>query len=254
MQIEELVDFHGEDRKQIDEVKKALEWVASKQEGLQALQNAKKLHGQKLNILVNEVDITDCGFIVHNGMPIIQVNPKNVLAAKYLDDNNTEHNSSLERFLAHEITHATQKNATEAAQEYLKIRSKYSDPSQINIPMKNYQNRLNAVKGNSESLEKIFSEIYDRHVRPQSEKMIERANKEIKNSDIAMEFITNYEVPAIEFENMMMKKYKNELGRTKDYANSAAFGDEAWEVSKKSFVNAATQSFIDSSSKQKSGR
>src|SRR4051812_43493926 len=120
--LSELVHFAGEETALVSRVKQAVEWVASKPEGLAILKEARALHGKPLEIITDST-IHNIGYGDHLGNHVVFANPL-VNDHMFLHGKNGERiHNGLERYFSHEFTHAAQPDVLVHAQQYVARRS-----------------------------------------------------------------------------------------------------------------------------------
>lgn len=239
--LSELVHFVGKETALVSRVKQAVEWVASKPEGLAILEEARALHGKPLKVITDST-VHNIGYGDHLGNHVVFANPL-VSDHMYLHGQGGEQiPNSLERFLSHEFKHAAQPNVLKHAQQYLARRSQIVEGYFSVIPMENYMHRMDAVKGNNAALKELLGEIYDAHIGPKALQITEDMAHKAGADPIVQEFVAKYEVPAIEFENLMMKKYKGEPGRTTDYVKSSDYEQLVKSTDRDGFIESALAS------------
>jgi hypothetical protein len=250
--LSELVHFVGEESALVLRARKAVEWVASKSEGHAVLEAAKKLHGEPVHVITDpSFVINNIGFGAYHGKPAVFVNPVAVETAKIITETGESIPMSLERFFSHEFEHAAQPNLLEKAGEYAQRRNQYFEGMIPDVTFEQYRHRIEATKGDATQLEGILGEIYDTHILAQSKAGLQRMVEKSAQDPVIQQFTAQYETPAIEFENLMMRKYKNEAGRTLDYTKSAVFDDEAWKADRQGFIDNATASIRANMPKEK---
>jgi hypothetical protein len=239
--LSELVHFVGEETALVSRVKQAVEWVASKPEGHAILEEARALHGKPLKIITDST-VHNIGYGDHLGNHVVFANPL-VSDHMHLHGQNGERiHNGLERFLSHEFQHAAQPNLLEHAQQYVARRAEIVAGCFPEIPMENYMQRINAVKGNNAALKELLGEMYDAHIGPKALQMTENMIRKVGADPIVQEFAAKYEVPAIEFENLMMKKYKGEPWRTTDYVKSGDYEQLVKSTDRDGFIESALAS------------
>ncbi|KAB2879755.1 hypothetical protein F9K33_07935 [bacterium] len=215
-----LVDVWGDDKELIARVQKAVEWIASTPEGLVALHEAYDLHGKPLTIFVSS-KASAIGYGLHD---------KNIILANPLISDNTffkgQHGEkidcSLERFLAHELKHATQPHML--GHDALKKRLPEIIHSYLtqSIPFYQYMHRIKASVSDEAKLKEIFGEMFDAHIGSNIGTLTSHIEREGSKDEVIQNYVREFEVPAIEFENLIMK-YNNEPERSTDYLNSGIY-------------------------------
>ncbi len=238
--LSNLVYFVGEETALAARAMKAVEWVASKPEGHAILEEAKRLYGQPVHI------VTDPSFVVHNigfgiyeGKPAVFINPNAIEVAKFIDEHGKQFPFSLERFFSHEFKHAAQPNLLEEVGAYAQRRQQYYEETTPEVPFEQYRHRIETAKNDVGQLKDILGEIYDTHIFAQAKAGLQRMMEKSAQDSLIQQFTAKYETPAIEFENLMMCKYKNEPSRTTDYVSSGIFDDVAWQADRQGFIDNA---------------
>ncbi len=240
--LSELVLFVGEEPELTARVRQAVEWVASKPEGLAILQQAKQLHGKPITIITSS-KVSFTGYGDHSNNNVIFANPL-VNDHTYLHSQNGEPiNNSLERFFAHEFMHATQPDVLNHAKQYIAKRSEVFERCTPAIPYEQYQHRFKAIKDDDDAAKALFGEIYDKHIGSKAVETTYAAIRILSEDPFVQAFSAKYEVPAIEFENLMMSKYKGESGRILDYINSGIYEELIKSTDRVSFIESALTSF-----------
>ena len=240
--LSEFVNFVGEETLLVSRVKEAVEWVASKPEGLAILEEARALHKKPLKIITDST-VYNLGYGDYLGNHVVFANPL-VNDHMYLHGQNGERiHNGLERFFAHEFKHGAQSNVLINAKLYIERRAEITAESFPIIPYAQYQRQINIAKNDNSALKKIFGKMYDTHVGPKALQMTKILVVKFGEDPIIQEFVAKYEVPAIEFENLMMQKYKDEPGRTTDYINSAIYDELIKSTDRNGFIESALANF-----------
>lgn len=150
---------------------------------------------------------------------------------------------SLERFFSHEFKHAAQPNLLEHAQQYVARRSEIVAEYFPVIPVEKYLHRFEVVKYDNNALRKVFGDMYDAHIGPNALQMTKDMVRKVAADPVIQDFTAKYETPAIEFENLMMGKYRGEPGRTTDYAKSNIYEELVKATDRDGFVESALASY-----------
>ena len=238
----ELVHLVGREEHLNLRVRKAIDWITSKPEGLKILEEAKILYGTSLPILVDP-SVHAIGYGDHLGNHLILANPI-INDNMFLQDvNGGTLQNSLERFLCHELKHATQFDVLTHAQKYTVRYSIFIGESFPNIPFNKYLRRIEAIKNKDDALRELFGEIYDAHVADKAKQIMEEVLHKLSTDTIAQDFIQKYEVPAIQFENEMMQKYKGEVRRSEDYVNSGVYDQLLKATDRGAFIESSLTSY-----------
>ena len=240
--FEELVDFVGEEPLLVARVKKAVEWVFSKPEGREMLESAYRLHGEPLKIITDST-IHNLGYADHLGNHVVFANPL-VNDVMVLNGQAGEKiPNTLERFFSHEFTHAAQPDVFAHGQAMIMEKQRIIAESMPQIPIEDYFHRLGAAKNNDAALQQVFGEVYDTHIAPHAQQMNQTMMDNLSQGQAIQKFAKEYETPAIEFENMMMGKYRGEPGRTTDYTKSGDYDEMLKSMDRKGFIDSAMQGF-----------
>ncbi len=243
-----MIYLDGDEPEMISRVEKAIEWIDSKPEGHAKLEEAVTLHGHHVVIYVSS-KIDQTGFMMHDGMPIVAINPKSIDHEILHGENGEAIQMTVERALAHELLHATQPNVYAIGSEYFARRTQISAEAMPDIPFDKYQHRFAFINGEADinvgevKARELLSEIYDAHIGQKSLEFSHDVAARVGADPICQRFISDYEVPAIEFENLMMKKYKGEAGRTKDYAKSVDIEKVVQATDKDNYMTASVASW-----------
>lgn len=219
-QLSGLVDIVCENPVFVSRVEQAVQWIASKPEGLAALQEARKLHGQPLKVVV-DLTRTDVAYGI-TGEHVVYVNPIAVEQYIFKTEAGEPIQGSLERVLSHEVKHATQQGIL--LQKHLKERQLeiIFECFFNRVPLELYFQRLEAAQRNPFRLRKILGQMYDAHIGPNSQELMDEIGQKLSTDPEYQVFLSTYEAPAIEFENKMMM-YKGEYARSGNYLNSVEY-------------------------------
>lgn len=220
--LQELVHLVGEDASLVARVKQAVEWIASKPEGLAILEEARALHGKPLVIRV-DANAEEVGY-GDQGEHVITANPLLSESIVFHGKNGESILNSLERFFCHEFKHAVQPGILGFEQEYTSRRARIMEEHFTPPPMEEYSYRMRAAVNDSEVLRALAAEIYDEHIAPQLKGVMDA----LAADPIIQGVVDKYETGAMEFENFMMEKYKNEPHRMMDYLRSEVISREGF--------------------------
>lgn len=242
MKLSELVIFMHEDHRQaMAAVKRAVRWLYQKPEGKDLLLRARTLHGQPITVIA-DYRLAQNGFAEVNSRPVILVNPKELDVMPLIaTDGSIIPQHSLERLLSHEFTHAAQPNAFAKNQEIAAIKAKLIEECYPAPPFELYKKRLEAA-ADDEQLSKILREMYDTHMADKVVPTMKEATRRVGANPLVQQFVAEYEVPALEFENFMATKYLGEKPRTLDYLNSGSVENISIEQDRENFVVSALSS------------
>lgn len=241
-QLSRLVSLTGEQYELTSRVESALEWLALKPEGIAILEEAYALHKKPLKIFVSQ-RVNSLGYGDHIGNHIVFANPLINDHMNLNGQNGERIRDSLERFLSHELKHATQPDLLIHAQKYIARRQEIMGEHLPSVPLKRYQPRITAVKHDDIALRQVFGVMYDAHVGPVANQLMTDMIQKAANDPIIKDFCDIYETPAIEFENLIMSKYKEEPCRSVDYVKSAIYDEMIKAMDRGAFVEAALASF-----------
>lgn len=245
-EITELVHIIGEEPQLNSRISKAIEWISSKPEGMSLLKEAHVLHGKPLEILCDSKIAT----LVYgsNGKHIIHANP--LISDHYVfrSLNGEPIPCSVERFISHELKHAAQEGMLQqqAVAGHRMLEITFESIGNI-IPFDQYFHRLDAAQNDLGRLRKTLEEMYDIHIVPNRKQLMNDIIQKAGYDPIYQKYIKDYEVPAIEFENLMMK-YKNEPARSTDYLEAAIYdellkNETVKKLERESFIDSFLSSF-----------
>lgn len=225
--LSDLVTFIGQDDEWMARAKHAVEWVASKPEGMALLEEAYQLHGKPLPIIV-DCDREDVGY-GHDGKHMMVVNPPQIPIQYLWSKDGGIIQNSLERYFSHEFKHATQVGLLEAEPEYMAHKQPIADEEDAEkkriisaIPLDQYKHRLQAAT-NAVMFFKIWDEIYHAHIGDKFAVCHERAIQALEANPVVQHVVDTFEVPAMDSENLIMGKYKGEAERAEDYHRSSLY-------------------------------
>lgn len=262
--IPELVQFIGKETPLLNHLKEVVAWIASMPEGMKILQQARAMHGKPVTIFVDEKSVESCyghfTLIDRDGKQTEIDHAICITPASFKMPLNGSNGEKFlmtpARLLAHEFKHAAQEFALEETaaynQRYYEINRETSeklgflDPNTaLNEMIQPYIHRFKAARSDEERL-KIFSDMYDERIAPIAAKIKDSEadfQKKMSADPIVRRFVENFEIPAIEFENTMMR-HKGEPERTTDYIGSFAYSQWLENVGDKDkWVNLQMDSF-----------
>jgi hypothetical protein len=246
--LSELVTFEGNDAALVADVEAAVKWVASKPEGMKLLEQAKEVHGKHLVICVDGHSPMS-GYAPNHE---ITVNPIALATDGVLAEDGTTIPFTLERFLAHEFTHATQGITAEDVMPYVLRQGKIFENNMPKVPFEQYTQRLELAVRNDEQLKATLAEIYDTHIGPHLDEALETINQTLSDDPIVQAYAEKYEIPAIENENLIMGKYRNESSRMKEYALSGVW-DSSELIEREAWINTNFANYRAYASQQQAG-
>jgi hypothetical protein len=217
--INELICYADEGNPDLDTVRIAIEWLGDKPEVLEVLEKAYSLQGKPLTIRLapSGANIVHYDYAVHE----IAISPDFQQSIK--SNNGKTIVVGLERVLAHEILHSSQQDEGkyEEAQDLLEaIAFKYLiEPSR-----EKFQQRIAAARTETQ-LMRVFEDFFDSEIAPIISLRLEQMKAEIRQSVPIQRFFLEIEHPAIEFENLVMGKYRGEAPANVDYMDSIGASD-----------------------------
>ncbi len=118
--IKTLYKVVGEDTSALKKVEEAIAWLLSpKAEGIgeKLLRDAHDLHGKPITIVATATKETGYTNLLEEHT--VQINPKHIAGVTLKAEDGTEHIFSIERVIAHELTHAGQREATKEIENKL---------------------------------------------------------------------------------------------------------------------------------------
>jgi hypothetical protein len=245
-QLIQLVHFIGEESELLTHVRQAVAWVECKPEGLAILKEAKALHGKPLKIVIDS-KTTNVGYGI-NGEHIVHANP--LVSNHYIfrGQNGENIHGSTERFISHELAHAAQKGVLQQGEAKERLLEIYLNSFSAAVPIDSYFHRLEAAKHNNVKIRKILGEMYDEHIVVKQQQLMEDIIQKISEDPLYQAYVKEYEVPAIEFENLLMR-YKDEPKRSTDYVSSAIYdelfnNETAKEIDREAFIQGGLTSLV----------
>ncbi len=237
--LSELIRLSGEENALSARIEMAVDWLAATPEGRDMLEIARARHGPPLTFHTDST-LKEVGYGNLAGAHIVNCNPLVTDATTLLSDTGLHIPIRLERFVAHELSHATRPDMLESAKRYVSRKMELLAKTLSDIPVDAYRFRL-ALTHNAEARIKIFGEMYDTHIGSQSQKLEDRFFEEVSRDPLITAHLKAYEEPAIRFENHMMQRYFGEPGRTLDYLHSATYETLAPALDRENFIASAME-------------
>ncbi len=236
--LEGLVHFISEEEPTlVKRVKDAVHWFASTPEGKYTLEEAVKLHGSPIQVFTHS-EVAFPGFGIHNNLPTIFANPRLTDSAKLLCENGEHITTSMDRFICHEFTHATQPNVIEHAQPFIRRKAEIMSECMPHVPLEDYHYRLTVANTDAE-LGNVYGKIYDDHIADIAPSLPKKIAEKAAQDEVCRAHFETYEKPAIEFENKMMAKYRAQPGRITDYGRSGEYEATLIPLDRQHFVESA---------------
>jgi hypothetical protein len=224
--LHELYVLKGEAGPALERVKNALAWLVSpKAEGIgeKLIRDAHALHGKPVNIEVSSLGSNGYHYLLGDHKLII--NPEHVDLMKIRDLNGTLQPVSLERLLAHELTHAGQPLAKETFNQQWQLQQRIFNELVGRLP----EAERAAIY---EPIERALETDTAQAMRPHIEEHFNRAGKleykakeMLANDPSYQSYIEEFEVPAMKNENLVARM-RGEPHRT-DYLNGYEITPEA---------------------------
>lgn len=223
--VRALFKIVGEDGPALHRVEEAMKWLLSPSAegmGQKLLYDAHALHGKPITIAIEQE--LECAYLNGAGEHTLRINPGQIDKIFLVGADGGRHAMSVERTLAHELTHAAQLRAPQGAQEIGALKAKLHGEYMAHFTTEELEMR------NMPILQALEAPDYDaaikhveRYVDDTGFPAAMALNKQLQSHPDFIRHVEEFEAPAVHMENRVAA-LRNEPINT-GYATAHQFSD-----------------------------